>query len=47
MRLGVFNIKKVVDKLTALPIEIAMTHAHWDYIGGHQLFGRFDLQGLP
>ena len=36
--LGVANIKKVVDSLTALPIQVITTHVHWDHIGGHKYF---------
>ena len=36
--LGVANIRAVVDGLTALPIEAATTHVHWDHIGGHRYF---------
>lgn len=41
--LGVSNIKKVVDGLTTLPIEVATTHAHWDHIGGHKYFDSLAL----
>lgn len=36
--LGVKNIKKVVDGLTALPVSVITTHVHWDHIGGHWYF---------
>lgn len=36
--LGVSNIKKVVDRLTKLPVMVMTTHIHWDHIGGHQWF---------
>lgn len=36
--LGVANIKKVIDSLTALPIMAITTHVHWDHIGGHKYF---------
>lgn len=36
--LGVGNIRKVVDSLTALPILVVTTHVHWDHIGGHKYF---------
>lgn len=36
--LGVANIKKVVDRLTKLPVTVATTHVHWDHIGGHSYF---------
>lgn len=36
--LGVANIKKVVESLTALPITVVTTHVHWDHIGGHRYF---------
>lgn len=37
-RLGIANIKNVVDSFTSLPIIVATTHAHWDHIGGHKYF---------
>ena len=36
--LGIGNIKKVVDRLTALPVKVFTTHYHWDHIGGHKYF---------
>lgn len=36
--LGVDNIKNFIERLTALPVIVAATHAHWDHIGGHALF---------
>lgn len=36
--LGVSNIRSVVDSLTTLPIMTVITHAHWNYIGGHKYF---------
>ncbi len=39
--LGVSNIKKVVDRLTALPVSVLTTHVHWDHIGGHKYFDAF------
>lgn len=38
--LGVSDIRKVVDRLTSLPVLVATTHAHWDHIGGHGSFAR-------
>jgi len=39
--LGVANIKRVVDALTALPVTVLTTHVHWDHIGGHGPFTDF------
>lgn len=36
--LGIANIRKVVDKLTNLPVTAVSTHVHWDHIGGHRFF---------
>ncbi|UTR10353.1 MBL fold metallo-hydrolase [Evansella sp. LMS18] len=36
--LGIDNIKRVTDQLTALPIEVITTHVHTDHIGGHGEF---------
>ncbi len=37
--LGVSNIREIVKSLTELPVLAVTTHAHWDHIGGHGLFG--------
>ena len=36
--LGVADIREVTDGLTALPVLVLTTHAHWDHIGGHGCF---------
>ena len=41
--LGVANIKKVVDQLTTLPVQVVTTHVHWDHIGGHNYFETFGV----
>lgn len=41
--LGIGNIKKVVDDLTSLPIEVYSTHFHWDHIGGHKYFSNITI----
>ena len=38
--LGVSNIKRMVDRLTNLPVTVFTTHVHWDHIGGHRFFDR-------
>jgi len=38
--LGVSNIRRVVDSLTDLPVTAAVTHVHWDHIGGLKYFDR-------
>lgn len=37
--LGIGNIREAVLELTSLPVKVITTHAHWDHIGGHGLFG--------
>ena len=32
--LGVANLNHIVKQLTSLPVSAAVTHAHWDHIGG-------------
>ncbi len=39
--MGISNIKKIVDSLTALPVTVMTTHVHWDHIGGHKYFKNF------
>ena len=39
--LGVSNIKDVVSKITSLPVMVAVTHVHWDHVGGHRFFENF------
>ena len=41
--LGVSNIKRVVDRLTTLPVTVLTTHVHWDHIGGHGFFDRIAI----
>lgn len=41
--LGVANIREVVDDLTALPVCVLTTHAHWDHIGGHGYFSEIAI----
>lgn len=36
--LGVSDIRRITDQLTALPVRVLTTHVHWDHIGGHGLF---------
>ena len=36
--LGVANIKEIVERITSLPVMVAVTHVHWDHIGGHKYF---------
>lgn len=36
--LGVADIRAAVEALTAFPVSVVTTHAHWDHIGGHGLF---------
>lgn len=41
--LGIGEIKEVVDNLTELPVTVITTHVHWDHIGGHKYFSRFEV----
>ena len=44
--LGVENIRKIVDKITPLPIKVLTTHAHWDHIGSHKSFDYIAIHEL-
>ncbi len=44
--LGVADIRAVVDALTALPVCVLTTHAHWDHIGGHGHFEDIAIHAL-
>lgn len=44
--LGIANIKRIVDKITSLPIIVATTHVHWDHIGGHKYFNNIAVHNL-
>jgi glyoxylase-like metal-dependent hydrolase (beta-lactamase superfamily II) len=39
--LGVGNIREVVESLTKLPVEVALTHLHCDHAGGRNWFSSF------
>ena len=39
--LGICNISREVEKLTALPVTAVATHIHWDHIGGHKYYPDF------
>ena len=43
--LGVGNLQKEVERITALPVTAALTHAHWDHIGGLCGFSNFSMHG--
>lgn len=36
--LGVCDLFSAVRSLTSLPVTVALTHAHWDHIGGCNAF---------
>src|SRR5262249_28056244 len=38
--LGIGNIKRVVDGLTALPVTVLNSHTHFDHVGGNADFPR-------
>ena len=51
--MGYGDIKKEVEKITDLPVEVFLTHSHWDHIGGmnqfekiHILDNDFELKSL-
>ena len=41
--LGVADIGAKVKALTSLPVTVALTHAHWDHIGGLKFFPDFAM----
>ncbi|MEK5057919.1 MBL fold metallo-hydrolase [Paenibacillus sp. FSL H7-0326] len=38
--LGIDNIRRVIDQLTTLPVDVITTHVHADHIGSHGEFER-------
>lgn len=44
--LGVADLGPVVRALTALPLRVVTTHAHWDHIGSHASFSRIAVHPL-
>lgn len=44
--LGIGDIREPVSYLTDLPVIHAVTHMHWDHIGGHQYFQAFGAPEL-
>lgn len=40
---GIGNIRAVVDQLTALPVSVINSHAHWDHIGGNWRFSEIAI----
>ncbi|MBQ3901003.1 MAG: MBL fold metallo-hydrolase [Clostridia bacterium] len=44
--LGVADIGEIVDELTALPVTVLTTHAHWDHVGGHRHFDDIAVHAL-
>ena len=44
--LGISDIRKVVERLTDLPVTVVTTHVHWDHIGGHGLFDTIAVHEL-
>jgi len=41
--MGVKSIKQIVDKLTELPVQVVLTHAHWDHIGDANEFEKVSI----
>jgi glyoxylase-like metal-dependent hydrolase (beta-lactamase superfamily II) len=42
--LGVVSIRRIVDRLTQLPVTVVNSHTHFDHVGGNREFG--DVRGL-
>lgn len=40
---GIGDIRSVVERLTALPVSVVNSHAHWDHIGGNWRFGQIAI----
>ena len=43
--LGVADLRAAAVRLTDLPLSVALTHAHWDHIGGLRQFPDFAVHG--
>ncbi len=41
--MGIGDIGALVRSLTAAPVRIVTTHAHWDHIGGHNFFAHVSV----
>jgi hydroxyacylglutathione hydrolase len=44
---GVYSIRKVVERLTDLPMTVLASHLHFDHVGNHQEFDRIALPDKP
>ena len=44
---GVYSIRKVVERLTDLPVTVLASHLHFDHVGNHQEFDRIALPDKP
>lgn len=42
--LGVASIRRIVDRLTQLPVTVVNSHTHFDHVGGNREFG--DVRGF-
>ncbi|MGC4107597.1 MAG: MBL fold metallo-hydrolase [Thermomicrobiales bacterium] len=41
--MGVADIRAVAESLTALPVSVVNSHAHWDHIGGNHRFAEIAI----
>jgi glyoxylase-like metal-dependent hydrolase (beta-lactamase superfamily II) len=44
---GIGDMRAEVETLTNLPVSVALTHTHWDHIGGASQFGQVAVFGHP
>lgn len=43
---GIGDVKKLVENITPAQAEVALTHGHWDHVGGANLFEKVGIHPL-
>jgi glyoxylase-like metal-dependent hydrolase (beta-lactamase superfamily II) len=45
--MGYQNIKHAIERITKLPVTVLLTHAHWDHIGGVNIYDQIFVYNHP